>query len=960
MKNGRRLIVFLFFILLISHAVSAQETETGTITGTIVDGSTGEPMVGAVVQIEGTKIGIVCDLDGNFRLTRVPVGVYTLKASMIGYVTKTITDLEVKSGEVTRIDFAISSEAIEIDEVIVKAQAVRDTEASLLKDRQKAESVSDAVSAESISRSGSSNAAEAMKQVTGASVVDGKQVYVRGLGDRYTSIQLNGSEIPSTNPYKRSAPMDLFPSNLVDNIVTAKSFTPDKPGNFSGGTVNIETKNFPDTFTMSFSASPSYNSQSTFDSDFLSCNGGDTDWLGMDDGTREIPSELQDITAEDIPDIGSSYSNLENAQELDTLTKAFNSVMTPGKNSAPLNQSYAFSIGNQIDVLDRPFGFIGSLSYKRSYTSYDDGISGRWNLTGSVDETSTLSNDYLLNDSKSTDEVLWGGLMKAAYKITPKHILGINYVHSQNAENVARTLEGSYPYDLSENAVYVTNVLQYDERSLKTVQFNGDHQLDNLFGSRVSWKGSFSNAKQDEPDLRYFTYSYMEQNRVDDEGNAYIKTYYKIKDNQAPSRYYRFMDEDQKELSLDISVPFKQWKNKDSNFKFGGLYSDKHRDFSERLFTFKEMPTYSFDGSSENLFSESNTGLLDDSATPYDFGLYVIETYQPSSNYKGDQTISAGYGMIDMPLADRLRFIGGARYEVTDMNVASQDTTKAEGQLNTYDVLPSVNFVYELKSSMNIRAAYGRTIARPTFREMAPYASFDFWGDFIFLGNENLKSTLIDNYDLRWEWFVRPGELYAVSAFVKNFDEPIERVIENINGEIRFRNVDAAHVRGLEFEVRKQLDTVSRSLKNFQFGGNLSLVYSKVDISAEELETIRAFDPNASSTREFQGQSPYIVNVDLTYDNQEKGITTSLYYNVFGRRLAEVSLGGTPDVYEEPFHMLNLSLSKQLTRRFSLKASGSNLLNSKESKVHTYNSVDYVYSEYRKGRSFSFGVNYKI
>ncbi|MBN1292186.1 MAG: TonB-dependent receptor [Candidatus Latescibacteria bacterium] len=960
MKNGRRLIVLILLFSFFTWIISAQETDTGTITGTIVDSSTGEPMVGAVVQIEGTKIGIVCDLDGKFRLTRVPVGTYSLKASMIGYVTKTITDLEVKKDEVIKIDFAISSEAIEIEEVVVKAQAVRDTEASLLKDRQKSESVSDAISAESISRSGSGNAAEAMKQVTGASVVDGKHVYVRGLGDRYTSIQLNGSEIPSADPYKRSAPMDLFPSNLVDNIVTLKSFTPDKPGNFSGGTVNVETKNFPDTFTMSFSASSALNSQTTFEDGFLSYSGGDSDWLGMDDGTRDIPSELKNIGPKDIPDLGSSFSNIDKAKELDKLTKTFSSVMTPSERSAPLNQSYAFSLGNQVEVLDRPFGFLGSFSYKRSYSSYNNGTSGRWILTGNVDDTSTLSNDYLLKDTKSTEEVLWGGLLKASYKITPKNIVGINYVHNQNGENVARYLKGSFPYDLPENAVYETSVLQYHDRSLKTVQLNGDHHLDNLWNTRVAWKSSFSKAKQDEPDLRYFTNNYTEQERVDEDGNPYIKRFYKIRDNQPPSRYYRFMDETHKDLSLDISVPFKQWKGKDSILKFGGFYATKDRDFSERLFTFKQMPTYSYDGNSENLFSESNMGLLDDSKKPYQFGLFVIETYQPSSNYKGDQTISAAYGMIDMPLVDRLRFIGGARYEVTDMQVASQDTTKKKGKLNTHDVLPSLNLVYELKPSMNIRAAYGRTLARPSFREMAPYASFDFWGDFIFLGNENLKSTLIDNYDLRWEWFVRPGEIYAISAFIKNFDKPIERVIENINGEIRFRNVDKAIVRGLEFELRKRLDTLNRSLKNFQIGGNLSLVYSKVDISEQELATIRAFDSDAPNSREFQGQSPYIINIDLTYDSEERGITTSLYYNVFGERLAEISLGGTPDVYEQPLHLLNLSFSKQITKRISLKASGNNLLDGKESKVHTYQGVDYIRSDYRQGRSFSLGFNYKI
>lgn len=943
-------------LLIMPYVPAEAQSASGIVSGAVIDSATGEALVGAVVKIEETKLGAVCDLDGAYRIANIPVGVYAVSATLVGYTTTRITDVAVKGGEVTKLDIVLSTDAVEVDEVVVKAQAVRNTEAVLLKDRQKAEAVSDAVSSEAISRAGSSDAADAMKQVTGASVVDGKQVVVRGLGDRYTSVLLNGSELPSANPYQRSASMDLFPANLLDNIKTVKTFTPDKPGNFSGGTVNVETKSFPDKLTLSLSASGAGDMGTALSDGFLTYGGGDTDWLGKDDGSRDIPDALRSKDSV-IPDVGSAFSDIGKAETLDSLTRSFNPQMRPSSMTAPLNQSYSFSLGNQIGFLGRPLGVVGSLSYSRNYSSYVDGVSGRWSLTGKKSETSTLNNDYNLRDARSTDDVLWGGLLNVSYKLNPRHVLGVNYVHNRNGENAVRFLSGSFPYDLDEDAVYETSVLQYSERLLRTLQMTGGHSFERFLGARVDWKASLSDAKQDQPDLRYFTDSYIEIERYDDEGNPFTRRIYKIKDNQPPSRYYRYMDEDHGEYTLDVTLPLKSLAGRDGSVKVGGLYSSKERDFSERLFTFKQNPTYKYNGEPVELFADGNIGLIDSTRVPYGMGLFVLETFQPSSNYVGEQTVAAGYGMIDVKLVDRLRFIGGARYETTDMKVANIDTS---GALDTRDILPSVNLVYELRGDMNLRAAYGRTLARPSFREMAPYASFDFWGDFIYLGNPGLKRTLIDNYDLRWEWFVRPGELYAVSAFVKIFDNPIERVIENINGEIRFRNVGEARVRGLEFEVRKRLDTFSSRLGDFQIGGNMSIVDSRVDISASELRMMRAFDPKAKSTREFQGQSPYIINIDLTYDNADRGVVSSLYYNVFGERLAEISLGGTPDVYEQPFHTLNYSLSKNLTQRVSLKFSAKNLMDSTSKKVHSYKGKDYVYSSYKKGRSVSLGLGYRI
>jgi len=396
----------------------------------------------------------------------------------------------------------------------------------------------------------------------------------------------------------------------------------------------------------------------------------------------------------------------------------------------------------------------------------------------------------------------------------------------------------------------------------------------------------------------------------------------------------------------------------------------KTRDFNERRFVYGEESTIGImyreaKGDLNAMFNDDNLGIVGNRVAPdgtvyYRLGMFLQETPQQKSNYTGDQTINAYYMMFDTPLTARLRFIGGARYETTQMKVVSEDPEQPEGKISTYDLLPSSNFIYTISENMNVRFAYGRTLARPTFREISNFASYDFKEGDKYIGNPDLERTLIDNFDLRWEWFSRPGEIYAVSAFYKRFYNPIELVIKNNNYWITWQNVDDALTFGAEFEARKKLDVLHNRLANFTFGGNLSLIHSRVDIGDRELEIIRQTNPDAESTRPFQGQSPYLLNLNLSYDNMEKGLSSSIYYNIFGERLAAIGKGGTPDVYEQPASMLNFSLSKKIIHNLSLKFAVKNILDSKDKKVHEYKGKEYVSSLFQRGRSFSLGFKYDL
>lgn len=943
----------ILFIQGLSSDLFAQDLK-GKIVGKLVDAEDGSPMVGANVILEGTMIGAAADLEGNYRILRVPPGNYTLVIRMMGYAETKITNVVVNAGESTTINASLKSEILETEGVVVTAKAIRNTESLLLKDRQKAIAVSDAISAEAISQAGAGDAAEAVKQITGASVVDGKYVYVRGLGDRYTSTQLNGASIPSTDPYKRSGSIDLVPTNLIDNIVTVKSFTPDKPGDFSGGTVDIRTKDFPEELKIDFSSSASYNSNTTFNDgkNTIGYSGGDLDWLGIDDGSRDVPDYIE---SHGVP----HYDNSSTAKlvQLSNATKAFNKQMWTESITPSLNQSYSFSIGNQIELFNRPFGFIGSLTYSNGYSAYDNGQYNAWNL---LEDTSKVLNQlYAYNHYKTTQDVLWGTLLKGSYKITNTDIVSVNFMYNVNGTSSADYYEGNYDYDkLDKDDLHQNHVLGFNERRLRSLQLDGNHQFRNFFDLRFDWKASVSKTKQDEPDLRYFT-TYT---KID--GDETIPGIFL---NLVPQRYYRYLNEDNNEFSANFSLPFKQWSGKKSTLKFGALYSNKNRDFEELNFSYSEYNGYY--GDPEQYFSDRNmepdSSVVVINGVPWvtrDLDLYIEQGDWGANDYTGKKIVNAQYLMIDLPVTSKLRFIGGARYEKTDMELISADERKEDGDIITEDWLPSANLIYNLKDNMNLRLSATRSLARPTLRELAPYASYDFVVGFTAIGNPDLKRTLIDNFDVRWEWFSRPGEIYAFSAFYKNFQDPIERafIVSASNREVTWKNVDEAETMGLEFEIRKKLDIITPKLSNFMMGANLSLVRSEVQIPAAELALIRIKRPNFEGTRELEGQSPFLLNFNLSYDNFDKGVFCNVYYNVFGERLSEVSKDGTPYIYEQPVHTLNANFSYKITKNIKFKFSGKNLLNSEFKKTHEYEGNEYIFRTYTKGRTFSMGFAYSL
>jgi TonB-dependent receptor len=959
-----KLLTTTFFILFL--AVSNYAQENGSVYGKIVDANNGEELIGANILLQGTTLGAASDLEGNYSIKNIPEGSYTLVASMIGYSKVTITNVEITNSKSLKLDISLKSEAFETDEVLVTAKLLLDNEAGLLKNRQKSTTISDVISSEQISRSGSSDAGDALKKVVGSTVVDGKYVFVRGLGDRYSNTQLNGVELPSSDPNKKSFQLDLVPTNLLDNIITIKTFTPDKPGNFSGGIVDIGTKSYPERFTLKVSGTTNYNSQATRNSNYLTYTGGSKDWLGVDDGTRAVPDVLSDFNTV-IPRTQEARFNQEKAEQLNEYSKSFSGIMNTTTTSVPVHQNLSLSVGDQFSFGgESKLGYMGSLTYSRNYSFYENGTVGRYTVSDLG--ANELNTQLLVSDTKGSSEANMGGLATLSYNLNSHQQIGANLFYSRSGISNSRSQSGIWPQEFGTepNAPIFNNLaINWIERDILNYQFRGQHFISELLNTSIDWTASFSNTNQDEPDYRLLSYSTQE---LANGSTSYIIVGSGF---DAPSRYFRYLEESSQNYGLNFSVPFNQWEGMSSKIKFGAAYQNVDRDFKERIFVYEASNQLfnQLNGDLDQFFAQENVGIssvdtLSGGTLRYNFANVIRDNSRLRNNYNGDMQVFATYAMVEMPIFSDLKFIGGARLETTDLTLLSADSTFEDGKIDESDLLPSINFVYSLTDNMNLRLSATETLARPNFREIAPYSTKEFVNDVELQGNPELERTLITNYDIRWEWFTNPGEVLAISGFYKNLKNPIELSYAEgqtaSNPIVQFKNVDKATIAGLEFELRLGLGNIIDELSNFYIGSNLSLIYSNIDIAPSELAQRLAIDSSSATTRVLQGQSPYVLNLDLSYINEAWGTVAGLYFNTFGERLSKVSANVNPDVYEQPAPLLNFTLSQKLIYNFTLNLGIKNLLNASYEEVARFKDQDYTFYEYKSGITYSLGVSYGL
>ncbi len=882
-----------------SAAETAPATPSIVVKGRVVEQATGDGIYDLTVQEGGGKAQTSTNEKGEFSLSLSP-GSHTLEFVSEFYDKRTITITVPDNGVLTittPIALRLSGTQAEVTaETVVIREPDQKGAAAQLQTRHEAATVSDAISSEDIKKSADSSASQVASRVVGATVVGDRFVYVRGLGERYSSTLLHGLPLPSPEPEQHAVPFDIFPAELLSSLSVVKTATPDLPADFAGGSVEIALQDFPTQRIAHVGASIGANAQTVFQP-MLTHPGGRTDFLGFDDGTRGLPT-----------------GKLSGA----ALGNAFKNAWSPYRqNNGSPNYALSASFGDRADVAGKRVGYLLALHYSADAQTRAEELQVL-NLVDTAQgprlqplvqfgsDEGAFSAGSGRYSVRSTESVNWGALGTAAIQISALHRISLGALFSQSSDRETRIYQG---YSQEQFAELWNSRLRFVSRSLGLIQLRGSHHFDpaQRSPSDLEWNVSYSAAARQEPDNREVTYLKK------DDGLFHFTP-----KGQSGQRFFADNLEHQVAARIDFSQHFKQWSGLGSIFKVGVAGRVRLRDFSARRFKFGFGGIGDIDDTTapEQIFSAENLGSAVD----------VRENTNTADKYSAKQGVYAAYARVDLPLSSKVSLSGGLRFEAAQQRLYSFDPQQADQPiavaLDTYDPLPSLNLVVKLTPKMNLRAAASMTVARPEFRELAPFQFTDFFGGELVQGNPLLQRTRIGSADLRWEWFLGGADVVALSVYGKYFDAPIETTISAGGNLIRsFANARAAYNVGGELEARKELVFGERGLRGVSIGGNVSVLYSQVDLEGVSGQ-------QTSKHRALQGQSPYVVNLFAELDRPAWGTQLRLLYNVFGERIDQVGAFGLPDKFEQPRHQLDVTLSQKLGKGLSLRLSARNLINS--------------------------------
>jgi hypothetical protein len=928
-------VLFLVTAALLTNSVAFSQG----ITGKVSDAYFSDPLPGAIVRVPDLNVGVETDLDGNYEIKGVKAGTYTVEVSYVGYNTKQISGVIVRSGELTRLDIALNSDdGIVTDEITIEATTSAANEQSMLLEQKNSSKIQDGISEQQIKRAPDSQASDVLKRVISVNIVDDKFVYVRGTSDRYNLTTLNGVLVPSTEADKKSFSFDLLPSSLLNNIIVSKSYTPDQPGNYSGGLVQVTTKEFPEAFTMNYSISGSYNTITTGE-DFRYYNAGEKKFLflnlGTDNGDRELPSVFPENRV-----TRTAFSK----QDINTFSHSLRNDWGQLNESAPFNGGFQLSLGNKFMVMENPFGVLFAYSYKNAFDNEE--LQNRQFNTNA----DTLQR---LSGNRSTYNVQQGGILNLNYKIGESNKIGLKSTFTIDSDDETSFFEGrretqSEPYGTTDFRFYETYFVQ---RQLFSSILNGAHYFHGLNRLNVEWSGSYSETERDEPDLKTMIY----QREADSENRFYGRVGTNgIANTEGGGRLFQNLKDFKRTFGVDFEMPFIQiGSSQQSKIKFGGLLNNTNRSFSARSFgpSFFGSNYFSSGIAYQGLDSIFRLENIDTTKFQY------VELTTDSDKYSGFEDYYSTYLMFDLPL-DKFRVVTGARFEY---NLQGINTVGTLGELVTprvknNDILPSVNVTYTLTENSNLRGSFSQTVSRPELREISPYGYYDFVNNILVAGNPELERSLIQNYDLRYELFPQAGEIVSFSLFYKNFEQPIEAIFipGTFNPAKSFVNAkDGAINYGAELEVRKRLDFIGKHFKDITVTGNFALIESKINIeSLQSGESVKE--------RRLQGQSPYTINLGIFYDNYETGTSINLLYNKFGRRITEVGREGFGNIEEEGNDLVDFSAAQRFLGNFEAKFTIKDLLGQDKTFIQEVGGVERLYRSVRSGSDYSLSLSYRL
>ncbi|MBC7937952.1 MAG: TonB-dependent receptor [Rhizobacter sp.] len=945
--------------LLLFFVASNLFAQTGKITGKVINANSGQPLEGASLSLVNTTVVRASDQNGIFSFIKLAPGTYSIKCTYTGFQDKIIEEIVVKENENTDISISLDSKLS--DAVVVtskKVKAAGETVASLLIAQKNSANVSDGITAESIKRTPDKSSSDVIKRVSGASIQDDRFAVIRGLNDRYNASFINGAPLPSTESDRKAFAFDIFPSAILDNLVIYKTATPDKTGEFGGGIIEITTKSTSSKRIGIISIGQGYNSLITGKNRYVSEMQGSRDWLGLDDGSRALPDGLPSKLG---------FSTLPDRfnDEL-RLAKGFSKYKWGIKN-ANTRPNFSFQLAKSFNINRKQQEFITtlfSLNYNRSFV-FSSGERNSFDGPGSYIGDPSTPGYYpkqrrKVIDSLYNDEVIWAALGNFSIKINNRHNISWKNNLSINTDNRIVRRVGNYDFEDEPNAMRRETFRTFIQDKIYTTQLVGEHQVGPK-KTRINWLAAYSKVNREIPNQMISTDGGVAGGGTTANGTngGMISTN---------------SQENIKNAKIDITQPYTFMKSNQHFVKVGAGYQYRERDFTSRQLGFIKYggpsTMYERDESvyllpDDQVFLSQYLGLMANGKA----GIAVQDATVPNSEYQASSVTTHAYIMNDQRFFKKLRVIYGVRMESFNQKLTApqQGLDSIKLDFTKTDFLPSANFIYALTPKANLRLSYSETVNRPEFRELAPFGFYEYITGLFVFGEDTITRARIKNVDFRYEIYPGKAQLLSASVFYKKFINPIEfaTVPVNIN-EATYGNNARATLYGIEAEFRVLLSTLfgikreNALLNKFTLAGNGAYIKSKVPLPKDPSDSVE-------QSRPLQGQSPYIINVSLSYGDEKTGLSSTLSLNRIGERLAIAGSKNRPDFYEKERTVIDFQVAKTFfDNKIEVKFNVRDLLAQNIAtyldmdKTQSFTEQDRIFSSNIAPRVFIFGASFKF
>lgn len=916
-----RKVYFLFVFFITIGCVSF--AQQGYLKGKIIDKDANQPLIGAhLIIYSGDKYisGASTDLDGNY-IIKLNAGVYKAVCSFIAYDT-IIQMVTIKTNDTTKQDFALGTANLKLDEVVVKRKLNRESENVLMIEQKKAAIMQENIGAKELSRKGVSDVAGGVKKVTGISMIGSRQLFVRGLGDRYNKTQLNGMPIASPNPDEKLIPLDLFPVNVVQSISVNKVYSVKNFADYSGALINIKTKDYPEKKFLSVGIGTGINTQTTF-KDFRVMDNPGGLFLGT--GTKQ---RNESLTADYKKCVRATYHGLDK----DPFATGFNFSQV----DALPKVSFDVAGGNRFKLKNgHEIGFIFTSSFGNDYT-YTSGLDNVLRSDG--------TGLQMFSFEQYGYATTFANLGSVTYK-KGNHKITYNLLYLNSSEDVLNEKSGN---DKEQQTVFIrTN--SYHNHALLNNQLLGEHKFGLNDKIVATWNVSASNANSYEPDRRGMVF---------EEHSNDTWTLYSL-NQQETMRFFGEMDETIQTGGIDLSyrIGATDGKHQKGIISIGAQGVQKQRDFYSY--------TYYYDiDSIENIVLDYNSPEAVFNNDAFAAGDITLKNgTNERDKYFAELQVFGAYINLNYNLTPLLNIDFGVRMEKSYQKVIywNDASHKRKAVLDTLIIYPALNMKYTLSDKSNLRLAASQTLTRPDFKEMAPFQYRPSYGSETYVGNGEINNTINYNLDLKYEIFPKAGDMISVGLYGKLLKTPIERIASSQAGSVifTFQNVDEGRVLGSEVEFKKKISD------RIQTGFNVSYIFTYIIVPENSSNTYKE--------RPMEGASPYLINADLGYrllDKDSLKLDFALIYNVYGKRIYAVGDGGRGDNFEMPFHMLNFIAKMHIKKNMGIGFKINNILNSNVAYIQdkTLQNEAGVYDktgeakkdEYKKGTYIGFSFSYKF